>query len=442
MLMEARGFIDSVRNTASLFGMDVSRPLALVSGGPDSVALLRAILELGGEPNVLHINHGLRADESEADERFVRDLCEGLGVRCEVRRVHFSGSNFQERAREERYRISAEAAREFGCSSIATGHNSDDVAETVLMNLARGAGLRGLSGIPPKRGNIVRPLIGRSRDEILAYLGAIGQVYRTDSTNLAAKYSRNRVRLEVLPVLEEMHPGASRSISRAANLAREALEALEEIASDAVEAKGGEVIVYLDRARSPALLRHAVRLGYEKAAPDEPPLGSKLVEAVAGAAEKTDGTRIFDLPGGVVAAVRFGREVAFYKAVETEAGTADLVSGEMVFGGWEVSVREGVGFDGGDAAKVNVAYLDGGRGPYRVRMVREGDTMRPMGLGGRKKVFRAMMDRKAPKDVRRKTPVVVDGNDEVAWVFLGETGEKFAVGPETGGAIRVEVRKT
>lgn len=439
--MEARDFIGSVRGTASFFGMDLSRPLALVSGGPDSVALLRAILDIGGMPDVLHINHGLRAEESDSDERFVRALCEEFGLRCEIRRVRLSGSNFQERARDERYRIAEDMAKDLGSSSIATGHNSDDVAETVLMNLARGAGLRGLSGIPPKRGNVVRPLIGRSRGEILAYLDAIGQKYRTDSTNLAAKYSRNRVRLEVLPILEEMHPGASGNISRAASFAREALEALDELAAEAVEARGGEVVVSLGRARRPSLLRHAVRLGYEKAAPDRPPLGSRLVEAVAGAAEKSGGTRTFDLPGGVVAAVRFGREVAFYGAVEPEAGTADIVPGEMVFAGWNVSVREEMSFNEEDAAEENVAYLDAAKGPYRVRIAREGDTMRPMGLGGRKKVFRAMMDRKVPKDVRRRTPVVVDEDDEVAWVFLGETGEEFAVGPEAGGTIRVEVWK-
>ncbi len=439
--MEMRDFIESVREAASLHGMDLSRPLALVSGGPDSVALLRAILTLGGEPDVLHMNHGLRGEESDSDEEFVRALCEEFGVRCEVRGIRLSGSNFQERAREERYRLAEEVAGGFGNSSIATGHNSDDVAETVLMNLARGAGLRGLSGIPPRRGSVVRPLIGRSRKEIEAYLEALGQPYRTDSTNLSAKYSRNRVRLDVLPILEAMHPGASGNISRAASLAREDLEALEEMASGAVEERGDETVVSLGRILHPSLLRHAVRRAYENATPESvPPLDSKLVEAVVRAAEKSDGTRTLDLPGGVVASVRFGREIAFYREAGAESGEKEVSSGEMAFGGWEIAVREGVSFDKEDAARSDVAYLDGGKGPYRVRMVREGDTMRPLGLGGTKKVLRAMMDRRVPKDARRRTPVVVDPDGEVAWVFLGEVGEGCKVGLE-GAAIRLEVRR-
>lgn len=439
--METRDFIEAVRETASLHGMDLSRPLALVSGGPDSVALLRAIIALDGEPDVLHIDHGLRGEESDADAEFVRSLCEELGVRCEVRGIRLSSSNFQERAREERYRLAERVAVDFGSSSIATGHNSDDVAETVLMNLARGAGLRGLSGIPPRRGRVVRPLIGRSRKEIEAYLEALGQPCRTDSTNLSAKYSRNRVRLEVLPILEAMHPGASGNISRAASLAREDLAALEEMASGAIEERGDETVVALDRILHPSLLRHAVRKAYENAAPESaPPLGSKLVEALVRAAEKSDGTRTFDLPGGVVASVRFGREVVFYREAGSEAGEEEIVPGEMSFGGWSIVVREGVAFDEEDAARSDVAYLDGGGGPYRVRMVREGDTMRPLGLGGTKKVLRAMMDRKVPKDARRRTPVVVDRGGEVAWVFLGEVGEGCKVGLE-GAAIRLEVRR-
>ncbi len=440
--MEPREFIESVRTTASLHRMNLSRPLALVSGGPDSTALLRVVLALGGEPAVLHINHGLRGDESDTDEEFVRALCTDLDIRCEVRRVHFSGaSNLQERAREARYRLADEVADNLGCSAVAVGHNSDDIAETVLMNLARGAGLRGLSGIPPKRGNIVRPLIERSRAEIVAHLEALGQTYRIDSTNLTGKYSRNRIRLEVLPILEEMHPGASRNISRAAALAREDVEALEGLASEAIEERGDETVVTLSRIRYPALLRHAVRKAYEDIAPDAPPLDSKLVEAIISAARKKDGTRTLDLPGGVVAAIRFGGEIAFYKSVERGGDEKEIHPGDMSFAGWRVSVRASAAFDAEDAARPDVAYLDGGRGPYRVRMVREGDTIRPLGLGGTKKVLRAMMDRKVPKDVRRRTPVVVGGGGEVAWIFLGEVGEGFAVGKSAEKTLRLEVRK-
>jgi tRNA(Ile)-lysidine synthase len=221
--------------------MDLRRPLALVSGGPDSVALLRVVVALGGEPVVLHVDHGLRGEESGEDAEFVRELCHRLNVRCEVRRLGLEvSSNLQERARDERYRLAEEVAAGMGLGVIATGHTADDVAETVLMNLARGTGLRGLAGIPPVRGRIQRPLIGRTRREVLDYLKELDQPHRTDPTNLTGKYARNRVRLEVLPILEELYPAAAGNIARAALLVREDLEILEELATGTVKIKGEE----------------------------------------------------------------------------------------------------------------------------------------------------------------------------------------------------------
>src|SRR5215210_588913 len=159
--MEPADFLQAVRRTAQHYDMDLSRPLALVSGGPDSVALLRALLDLGGEAVVLHVDHGLRGAESREDAGFVRDLCDRLKVRCEVERLRLEeGPNLQARARVERYRVAEEVADELGLGIIAAGHTADDAAETILMNLARGTGLRGLAAIPPARGRLVRPLIG------------------------------------------------------------------------------------------------------------------------------------------------------------------------------------------------------------------------------------------------------------------------------------------
>jgi tRNA(Ile)-lysidine synthase len=419
--------------------MDLSHPLAIVSGGPDSVALLRALVEIGGEPVVLHVDHGLRGAESREDARFVRDLCEGLGVVCEVRRARLGGSNVQEEAREERYRFAERVVEERGLSGIATGHTADDVAETVLMNLARGTGLRGLAGIPPVRGRVYRPLIERTRPEILEYLRGLGQPYRTDPTNLTGKYARNRVRLEVLPVLEELYPGAARNLARGAALAREDLEALESLVEGVVERRGAEVVVSL-RGLHPALRRHAVRRAYAMAVPGEPPLRSALVEAVLDLARGGEGTRTLDLPGGVVAAAR-AQGLALYERIEPFEGEEHVCVGEIEFAGWVVGVREAGAWDPEDAARPEVAYLDASRGPYRVRMAREGDTIHPLGLGGTKKVLRAMMDRKVPGDLRRRTPVVVDRRGEVAWVLCGELDERFKVGEATEKVLRLEVER-
>src|SRR5829696_1042250 len=304
--MGSASFPDKVHRTAQRYGMDLRNPLALVSGGPDSVALLRVVIALGGEPVVLHVDHGLRGEESRGDADFVRKLCARLGVACEVRGLALGAtSNLQERAREERYGLAEEAAGRLGLRTIATGHTADDVAETVLMNLARGAGLRGLSGIPPVRGRVQRPLIERTRDEVLAYLQANDQPYRTDPTNLTGKYARNRVRLEVLPVLEDLYPSAARNIARAATLAREDLEAIEDFAAGALENRGEEVVLSLGALGQlpSALRRHAVRLAYATLNPQAPPLSSGLVEAAL-ALPGGEGTQTLDLPGGVVASGR------------------------------------------------------------------------------------------------------------------------------------------
>lgn len=422
--------------------MDLACPLAMVSGGPDSVALLRALLALGSEPVVLHVDHGLRGEESRRDAEFVRDLCVGLDVPCEVRRAALGAGSVQEEARRERYGISEEVADSYGLSTIATGHTADDAAETVLMNLARGAGLRGLAGIPPVRGRYARPLIEVNRARILAYLETLGQPYRTDATNLTGKYGRNRVRLEVLPVLEELYPGAAGNIARAADLAREDLETLEGLANKAVRRRGREVVIKAGdlRGMPPALRRYAVRRAYAVLLPDSRPLDSRLVESVLRLAEGREGTQTLDLPGGVVVARRFADEIAVYR--KWEAGEErEIGLGETVFGGWRLRSIQVEGMDEKDAARPEVAYLDARRGPYRVRVAREGDTIRPLGLGGTKKVLRAMMDRKVPKDLRRRMPIVVDGTDRVAWIPFGELDEAFVVTPATERVLRLEIEE-
>ncbi len=439
-------FPEEVLLTAERYGMDLRRPLVLVSGGPDSVALLRVIVALGGEPVVLHVDHGLRGEGSREDAEFVSDLCRQLGVRCEVRQIGIEGdSNLQERAREERYRLAEEVVVRLGLRAVATGHTADDVAETVLMNLARGTGLRGLAGIPPVRGGIQRPLIGRTRKEVLNYLRELDQPYRTDPTNLTDKYARNRIRLEVLPILEELYPAAAGNIARAVSLVREDLEVLEGIAIGVVERRGEEVVlplVGLTELR-PSLRRHAVRVAYMTLVPEAAPLPSNLVEAALGLLEGGEGTRTLDLPGGVIASGRAGAELALYRKPRSMvSGPEEIRAGETVaFGGWRISAQEPSCYDPVDAARAGVVYLDAGKGPYEVRMAREGDIIRPLGLGGTKKVLRAMMDRKVPRDLRRRTPVVVDGRDEVAWIVLGELDERFKVDERTQKVLRLEVAR-
>ena len=193
-----------------------------VSGGADSVALLRFLAALrpqfGWDLVVCHIHHGLRGAEADRDECFVRALAEQLGLPCAVSRIDAAALalrdhiSVEEAGRTARYVFFAQTAGEGG--RIATAHTLDDSIETVLMNLVRGTGLRGLCGIPRTRGNIVRPLLDCTRAEVEDYLGALGQPYCTDSTNLTDDYTRNRIRHDILPRLCALNPNFPGAMAR------------------------------------------------------------------------------------------------------------------------------------------------------------------------------------------------------------------------------------
>lgn len=186
--------------------------LVTLSGGADSVALLRVLLELGFSCQAVHCNFCLRNDESDRDEEFVRALCRERQVNLEVKHFDTAGYANAHRisvemaARELRYAWFEEMRCRMGCNVIAVAHHRNDSAETMLLNLLRGTGIRGLKGIAPINGNVVRPLLGVDREEIRLYLDELKQEYVTDSTNLQDEYMRNKIRLNIFPQFQEINP--------------------------------------------------------------------------------------------------------------------------------------------------------------------------------------------------------------------------------------------
>lgn len=219
-------FVDKVR--AALGGFSAMKTAKTVvcglSGGADSTALLLAVKELseklGFAAAACHLNHGLRGEESDGDERFCTELCEKLGIplykRCEsVRDFAEKHESLEETARKVRYDFFEDALAFFGENSVlATAHNANDNAETVLLNLIRGTGLRGLCGIPTERGRIIRPLLDISRAKIEEFLLENEQNYVTDKTNFSVIYTRNKVRAKILPEIIEINPSFLNTISR------------------------------------------------------------------------------------------------------------------------------------------------------------------------------------------------------------------------------------
>ena len=225
------------------------RVVVALSGGADSVALLHSLKmlekELGIGVSACHVNHNLRGEESDGDEAYVRELCRELDVPLKVFSVDVSGSvakhqSVEERARELRYEAFAKLAEELG-AKVATAHNACDNTETVLLNMLRGTGLKGLCGIPPVRDYLIRPLILCTRDEIEEYCGENGLRYVTDSTNSSTAYTRNKIRLELMPKLLEINPSLYEGVGRMTFALGEDSRFLESMAGTALdEARAGE----------------------------------------------------------------------------------------------------------------------------------------------------------------------------------------------------------
>jgi tRNA(Ile)-lysidine synthase len=218
------------------------RVCVAVSGGADSVALLLALVEanrakepLGLVLSAVHVHHGLRGADADADEAFVRNLCEQLSVPLLVERVDVAGRQLAERegleeaARELRYAVFAELMKSSKADLIATAHTLDDQAETVIMKLLRGAWTEGIAGIAPivegtsqdRHGRVVRPMLGVRRADVEAFLRERGQTWREDATNQDVSLTRNRVRHELMPMLRQFNPGIDLAFARLAEIARD-----------------------------------------------------------------------------------------------------------------------------------------------------------------------------------------------------------------------------
>ena len=225
--MNYKNRIQHYIETRNLFAMK-DKVLVALSGGADSVALLRVLTDLGYTCECAHCNFHLRGEESNRDEKFVRTLCDEHNIPLHIK--HFETNSYAKEkqisiemaARELRYEWFEELRKETGATVIAVAHHRDDSVETFLLNLIRGTGINGLKGIQTKNGYIVRPLLETSREDILNYLDYLKQDYVTDSTNLQDEYMRNKIRLNLLPMMKDMNPSIMESIQNTAEKLAEA----------------------------------------------------------------------------------------------------------------------------------------------------------------------------------------------------------------------------
>jgi tRNA(Ile)-lysidine synthase len=410
--------------------LPAGRPvLVLLSGGGDSVCLLDVALRLEARVSALHVNYGLR-DGADEDEAFVRDLCRRLGVPLHVERIPLGeGGNLQERAREARYAL----AESLADGDYAAAHTASDQAETVLYRLAVSPGSRALLGMASRRGRLVRPLLDVTREEVRSYLRARGLEWREDPSNADRRFARARVRHDLLEALRSVGPAAERTIAETARQLREEAEVLDAAVSEAVEELGGGPAVSLAalREKPPALRRLVLRkLAEQAAAPAAPrPLSRSEADEILLLDDR--GTKALDLGGGLRALAEYGT-LRFTRArEETVPDPAELtVPGRVRFGDWEVEASLGSGGD------VTVSGL----GPTAtVRAWREGDRMRPAGLGGTKSLQDLFTDRKVPRALRRTLPVV-ESRGEIVWVAGVAVDERFSPPEGSGGEVALTAR--
>ncbi len=451
------------------------RVLVALSGGPDSVALLDVLRTLAsaGELTVAavaHFNHQLRGAEADEDEAFCRSMAAALDLAFEAGRGDVRAMAREQRrsvedaARVARYAFLEQAADRAGADVIAVGHTRDDQAETVLLRLLRGSGSRGLAGILPRSGRVVRPLLDVSRSELRQYVRDRGLTFRTDPTNDDVSIPRNRVRHELLPYLaREFSPGVVDVLARAAAIAREddeclQAEAIAGAASVVLSDETGTGGVELDSAAlmslHPAIAARVVQLVLRRQNGGRF-IGFDQVERFLDFARDGRPGSMLSLPG--LRAGRRGGRIVLGPEPAREKNGAEANSFEILLSipgevtldrqGWAISVEPLPPGDAGHPFMTGrghqVAIASGPLSlPLVVRGRRPGDRFRPLGLGGRgRKLQDFLVDRKIPREMRDSLPLVVDGAGRIVWVVGQAVAEDFRVTEPSTGVLLLKARR-
>ena len=419
------------------------RVLCAVSGGADSVCLLHLLHETPWLDVVCaHFNHRLRGGESDRDEQFVRALCRRLGVRCvcgtgDVAGFAAShGLGTEAAARALRYDFLERTAAELGCDRIATAHNAEDNAETVLMNLLRGSGARGLSGIPPVRGQIVRPLLPARRAEIEAYLAAHFLDHVEDSSNGSDDYTRNRIRHRILPLLQEENPDAVENICAAAALLRQDEEYLSARAEHFIEE------AYRDGAMSvSAFLALPRPVGARVLLRLCPGVARVHVEAVYALCESPRIHGKADLPG--LRLVRERDSLRFGATEEQPIPRHVLALGETLIpeASWRVSCRrETLQEEIHNSFNTFCFKSESICDTLYISSREAGDSIRLAGRGCTKSLKKLFAEARVPLARRNRLPVLRDGTGVVAVAGFGVA--QRCVPRKGDSVLRVEIEMT
>lgn len=431
------------------------RVLVAVSGGPDSVAMLHAVhtrsSEFGISLHVAHLNHGIRGEQSNLDEAFVRNLAHEFGLPITVGRVDVPAMRTELRLGEEeaariaRHRFLRETAESVGANRIAIAHTADDRAETILLNILRGCGVDGLGAMRPVDGMIVRPLIETSRSEVEQYIAEHALPYRIDETNLDTAYARNRVRHELIPFLErEFNPEVKAALVRLGEIAASQNDLLENLAESSLQTlvhrNGLDAGLFANLPR--ALQFQIVRSEVMRLKGDLADVTFEQIERVADAVRSGD-EFTFTLPSGRIYASRKAGILRFYR--QEEPAHATPFSHALEIPGTTLLPEVGLSLecsvtDKPTARKLSPeeAMIDAESitGTLHVRSIKRGDRIVPLGMTGTKKLQDVFVDKKTPKSGRALAAVVAD-DEKVLWVVGVVSSEIGKVTETTRKAIHL-----
>lgn len=456
---QRKTFLAEVRHALERVGV---RPGAAIlvglSGGADSVALLRALVELHAASRVriaaAHLNHALRGAESDRDQSFCRELCSRLNVDLIVERATELAPqmpNLEEVARQARHEFLKRAAVHTGSDYVALGHHADDQAETVLMRLLRGAGVAGLAAMAEAGpGPFVRPLLSLGRQDILGYLEEIGAAFITDASNFSPALLRNRIRHDLLPTLNrEYAPGASK---RLAALAAE-MQSVERFLSraaaqhlSAMSAAAGDLDLSRFAGVDPALRIPILRQYLSSHLGSLRRLNRDHLEGLADLCLAGPVNGEISLPGGRRAVRQYDRLRLTDRAPAARAN----FSTPLAFEGTTEIAEAGLAFDAsllgaGDVAMPSdnsAALFDVqaiAAGGLTARNFRPGDRIRPLGMAGTRKVKDVFIDRKLPPQVRGRFPIIAMGG-QVVWLPGILRGQAALVSTASETVLQIKAR--
>lgn len=418
--------------------------LVALSGGADSVALLLILRRLGYRIEAAHCNFHLRGEESDRDEDFVKSLCKKLEIPLHV--IHFDTEEYasihqvsiEMAARDLRYGYFRQLCQDLGAASVCVAHHRDDAVETLLMNLLRGSGIHGLTGIRPKNGLIVRPLLCVSREEIEDYLHSIGQDYVTDSTNLVDDVVRNKIRLRVLPLLREINPKAAENIFNTSRYLFEAERIINQsIDNQKVRLIQGNPDSFLQTVSIPQLLRlpSPEIFLYEWLAPYG--FNTTQTEQISSQLTGESGREFLTSTHTLV----IDRETLILVPLQPPMKTIKIpeegryrYNEEICF---DVSLTNEISISkSDDCITLDAATV---HFPLTVRPVQTGDRFCPFGMEGHRLVSDFLTDCKQSLIDKRRQLVVTDRDGQIIWVVGLRSDNRFKVTEKTLEIIRLTI---